>query len=1341
MVSDPTVVAPESVQEQLEERAILNASRKCARAFAQSLSMLSAESRQFVLLENERGRFAIWAGNLGVFADANASADYRLREEKNTRDILCMLLRRLDKEVLVFPLTALDSASVSRQSGSSSPTEDSSNSDSSASTASSDLSTEDLRAPKNLKAIRNIVTKLYRLSAVIKKPNSTKESARVERYIEEEDKTDDYKELYDYAKSMIAFKFKDTAPMNLQSRLADSIVFRRKRIVYREKHHNKLSHGVDKAFEILTNTPSPALMDLLGDPTATRRAQALRKGIVPLRPLSGTNIGTEASSVNRKRLEAYPRSIAGSQITKNAAGRQAHLDVPPPPKIPSEATEILCPYCYRILKKGDLQRQNWTAHVLKDLQPYICIFDKCEKPKTHYRTEAEWITHMQWEHNIAWFCPSCRDHKAVAYSESDFEKHMRETHYGTFTDSQLAMLSQKCAQPRTELFVTPSDDHPHTYGTSDLLIECPLCGFTAKNAPQDGPAAARDETLDDKKAEAKLMQDHIARHLEDLALLSLPYRVESDMSSVNEDMRSRVEEDYKRDLLNDDMPIFEDEPTPVDDKSQGESSDFMANIDWVDLGICDAFGLVRDKIYPTPGNDFVLNGFLERAEQEAVSPSTKGGPLTKSESAQNLTDDADVNPLYDRKMRDLREAIAQGNVKAVKAGLTQNNIDINSKDFYGQTLLSSAAFYGHDSVVKLLLEQENVDADSKDSTGRTPLSWAAGRGHETAVNLLLARNDIDPLNGDQTGQTPLMWATRYNKQAIVRLITSRAGIIKKESDQQDGKATDNEAQTHTSSNIPRMALHPASATGSFESVLSLIQQGADLNIEINEYGTPLQAAIMTGSLEAIIMLIQHRADVNVKAGRYGTALQTASYEGWEQVVTILIEHGADINATGGEHGTALHAASYQGHEHIVRLLIRHRADLLIEAGEYGTALQAASCRGYRETVRTLIEAGANIHIQAGKYGTALQAASSEGHIELVRLFCQMGADVNAYGEGRYCTALQLALQEQNIATARLLLENDGIDVNLVGGALGSALYIASYRGYHEIVAMLLDRGAKIDFSGTLGTPLMAAESQDHLKVVTILKEAGAFKFADLDEELQTHLDTFESLKDEDPSLEKVSAACSLGILYERRGKMQSAEHMYEEALNGYETLVGPQNRSRLNMYHRLGDFYESQGRLEEAMKMYLHLFRDFEEAPDSKLPSTLRYALDLGDFYVRQYRLAEAEQAFLRVCEGENRFFESSTVCSASSLSKLGDVYAKQGKLPEAEEVLLRALQSEHQVFGRPEYPAYHTLQSLATIYERQGKSVEAADFRHRAYEMRRNMHEDREMPKLPIQRRSSLGI
>lgn len=79
-----------------------------------------------------------------------------------------------------------------------------------------------------------------------------------------------------------------------------------------------------------------------------------------------------------------------------------------------------------------------------------------------------------------------------------------------------------------------------------------------------------------------------------------------------------------------------------------------------------------------------------------------------------------------------------GNEGVVKL-LIEKGVNIESKNWIGQTPLSLAAGNGHENVVKILLEKGGVNLESKDTNDRTPLSLAVLRLHKEVVKLLIEK--------------------------------------------------------------------------------------------------------------------------------------------------------------------------------------------------------------------------------------------------------------------------------------------------------------------------------------------------------------------------------------------------------------------------------------------------------------------------------------------------------------------------------------------------------------------------------------------------------------------------
>jgi ankyrin repeat protein len=148
-----------------------------------------------------------------------------------------------------------------------------------------------------------------------------------------------------------------------------------------------------------------------------------------------------------------------------------------------------------------------------------------------------------------------------------------------------------------------------------------------------------------------------------------------------------------------------------------------------------------------------------------------------------------------------------------------------------------AAAFGKTARLESLLDEEPALVDAYAADGFFPLGLAAFFGHEEAVRLLLAR-----------GANPNLAARNAMKVA---------------------------------------ALHAASAAGSLEIALLLVEAGADVNAVQQAGFTPLHAAAMAGRIDLAKLLLERGADPNVKADDGRTALAMARDAKQQAVIDLL----------------------------------------------------------------------------------------------------------------------------------------------------------------------------------------------------------------------------------------------------------------------------------------------------------------------------------------------------------------------------------------------------------------------------------------------------------------------
>ncbi|KAK9848396.1 hypothetical protein WJX84_008432 [Apatococcus fuscideae] len=216
----------------------------------------------------------------------------------------------------------------------------------------------------------------------------------------------------------------------------------------------------------------------------------------------------------------------------------------------------------------------------------------------------------------------------------------------------------------------------------------------------------------------------------------------------------------------------------------------------------------------------------------------------------------------------------------------------------------------------------------------------------------------------------------------------------------------------------RTALHLASSNGHIAMVRHLVlQHGAYLNVVDRYGGTPMMDAVRQRHAEAVAFLKRTGAvfDPDVSKG----ALSKAAVEGDADYLELLILNGMQPNQTDYNERTPLHLAASHGHVHIVRYLCHlPGVDINPEDNMGDTPLMDAIRQGHMEVQDELRQHGGNV-----------------------------GSDNVAY---RVCEAAA----ENRLPALQVLLEN-GVDPNLAGHDLRTALHVAVSCGQAEIVLFLL----------------------------------------------------------------------------------------------------------------------------------------------------------------------------------------------------------------------------------------------------------------------------------------------
>ncbi|KAK3315568.1 hypothetical protein B0H66DRAFT_502485 [Apodospora peruviana] len=151
-----------------------------------------------------------------------------------------------------------------------------------------------------------------------------------------------------------------------------------------------------------------------------------------------------------------------------------------------------CPLCRTIQNVAN--RLEWKKHVFFDLQPYVCTFEDCSYASELFATRHEWWEHEIDTHRRKWRCSMCAT-GSVFQKKTDIEAHIRSKHADEIADAQLPFVVKMCHDP------------------IDVdLSACPLC---TDWTPDEGDWSG-----------GKGLTGHLARHMQHLALASVPMHIE-----------------------------------------------------------------------------------------------------------------------------------------------------------------------------------------------------------------------------------------------------------------------------------------------------------------------------------------------------------------------------------------------------------------------------------------------------------------------------------------------------------------------------------------------------------------------------------------------------------------------------------------------------------------------------------------------------------------------------------------------------------------------------------------------------------------------------------------------
>jgi ankyrin repeat protein len=406
--------------------------------------------------------------------------------------------------------------------------------------------------------------------------------------------------------------------------------------------------------------------------------------------------------------------------------------------------------------------------------------------------------------------------------------------------------------------------------------------------------------------------------------------------------------------------------------------------------------------------------------------------------------------------------------------LIQAKADVNTADPHGITPLAMACANANVAILRALIGA-GANSDLADNAGTTPLMVAVGRPQAESVRLLLDAGAKPDTRDNESRQTALMIAVRENNAAAVRLLL------------------DHGADVNAATRVGKTPARRPPGAGGGSHGLGIVRSGwPDRGYQEATPGgmMPLLYAARDGHTEIARMLITAGAKVNAPDANKITPLLMAITNNQPDTADLLIENGAEINTSDFWGRTPLWAAvemrdiEYgRGGEHnLDRERLLHQIRTLLDRGANPNARTAE----VPPTRRFLLGLGDLSWVDFTEQTPFLRAALS-GDLAVMKLLLEKGADPNI-PTASGTTALMAAAGvnwvvaqtfTEDLATqldaVKLCLEK-GADVNAANSMGLTAVFGAANRGADDILAFLVERGARLEVKDKQGrTPMVWAE--------------------------------------------------------------------------------------------------------------------------------------------------------------------------------------------------------------------------------------------------------------------------
>lgn len=329
---------------------------------------------------DELGRFRVWAANIGAHQQGLSSLDYRLRDASHIQSQIFRLLTALEESLI-----DLDDLTSGGSEDADGPFDEQMEE---LYREFEDESNHTTQAQEIYQSVANTISHLFQMSMIIRNPTDHDRLIGIDRV--------DAEPFKFWARQHISHKHPELEAF-IADRISTAMAKQRATLKYRERHHAKLSCGLDAD----------------KNEASTRLSETIATSFKAPVPEQANKDGMSNSGISET-------SYAGTLFVG-----ENKMTIPPPPKESAGRKPFECPYCFFIITVKDTG--DWARHVFRDLMPYVCLFPDCPTASKRYGSRRQWYSHIQEEHGLGkvadshYQCPVCKKSQLAAIT---FNRHV-----------------------------------------------------------------------------------------------------------------------------------------------------------------------------------------------------------------------------------------------------------------------------------------------------------------------------------------------------------------------------------------------------------------------------------------------------------------------------------------------------------------------------------------------------------------------------------------------------------------------------------------------------------------------------------------------------------------------------------------------------------------------------------------------------------------------------------------------------------------------------------------------------------------------------------------------------